>query len=155
LAQTTTSQTIIKHIGGKCRFCPPEIRDWVAMTQHQHEGKGRPRYGSRKIFFQRVWARLHGGTVPEAEIEQTLPTYGHVPGFSDPTAAVSAEAAAAALPPIGEVDEEVAAEGGEGKEPKKGPLKKRKNRFGALPTQRNKRGGRKLTASMCSESAAV
>lgn len=22
---------------------------------------GRPRYGSRKIFFQRVWARLHAG----------------------------------------------------------------------------------------------
>jgi hypothetical protein len=65
LAQTTTSQTILKHIGGKCRFCPPNIRKAVMDLQRlqaQKEGvaSARPRYGSRKIFFQRMWARLHG-----------------------------------------------------------------------------------------------
>ena len=65
LAQTTTSQTILKHIGGKCQFCPPEIREAILELQrHQavREGfpTGRPRYGSRKIFFQRIWHRLHG-----------------------------------------------------------------------------------------------
>jgi len=65
LAQTTTSQTILKHVGGKCRFCPPRIRKAVLELQRQQQHKehlttGRPRYGSRKIFFQRMWARLHG-----------------------------------------------------------------------------------------------
>ena len=65
LAQTTTSQTILKHIGTKCQFCPTEIRDSILELQrHQaiREGfpTGRPRYGSRKIFFQRIWERLHG-----------------------------------------------------------------------------------------------
>ena len=65
LAQTTTSQTILKHIAGKCRFCPPHIRKAVLELQRQQAHKehlttGRPRYGSRKIFFQRMWARLHG-----------------------------------------------------------------------------------------------
>jgi hypothetical protein len=70
LAQTTTSQTILKHVGSKCRFCPAHIRDAVNELQRQQavrEGmsSGRPRYGSRKIFFQRVWARLHGGPLAE------------------------------------------------------------------------------------------
>lgn len=64
LAQTTTSQTILKHIGSKCRFCPPHIRNAIQDLQRMQsvrEGAvtGRPRYGSRKIFFQRVWNRLH------------------------------------------------------------------------------------------------
>lgn len=62
LAQTTTSQTIIKHVSGKCRFCPPAIRNAILELQRiqaVREAQGRPRYGSRKVFFQRVWARLH------------------------------------------------------------------------------------------------
>jgi hypothetical protein len=65
LAQTTTSQTILKHIGTKCRKTPPHVKQALAALQrHQaiREGfpTGRPRYGSRKIFFQRIWERLHG-----------------------------------------------------------------------------------------------
>lgn len=65
LAQTTTSQTILKHVGGKCRFCPQNVRKAVLELQRQQAHKehlttGRPRYGSRKIFFQRMWTRLHG-----------------------------------------------------------------------------------------------
>ena len=74
LAQTTTSQTILKHIGSKCRFCPPHVRQAVLELQRQQAAKegiaaGRPRYGSRKIFFQRIWARLHGKKVPDADEE--------------------------------------------------------------------------------------
>uniref|UniRef100_A0A7S2V7N2 Uncharacterized protein n=1 Tax=Entomoneis paludosa TaxID=265537 RepID=A0A7S2V7N2_9STRA len=75
LAQTTTSQTILKHIGGKCRFAPPEIREAILELQRQQavrEGlpTGRPRYGSRKIFFQRVWQRLHDLDVEEGSEAQ-------------------------------------------------------------------------------------
>ena len=64
LAQTTTSQTILKHIGGKCHACPPSVRNAVLELQREQDIKdaasnGRPRYGSRKIFFQRMWERLH------------------------------------------------------------------------------------------------
>lgn len=74
LAQTTTSQTILKHIGNKCRFCPPHIRQAVLELQRQQAAKegiasGRPRYGSRKIFFQRMWARLHGKKTEEFETD--------------------------------------------------------------------------------------
>jgi hypothetical protein len=74
LAQTTTSQTILKHIGTKCRFCPPHVRQAVLELQRQQAAKegiaaGRPRYGSRKIFFQRMWARLHGTKTDEFETD--------------------------------------------------------------------------------------
>jgi len=74
LAQTTTSQTILKHIGSKCRFCPQHIRQAVLELQRQQAAKegiaaGRPRYGSRKIFFQRMWARLHGKKTDEFETD--------------------------------------------------------------------------------------
>lgn len=74
LAQTTTSQTILKHIGSKCRFCPPHLRQAVLELQRQQAAKegiaaGRPRYGSRKIFFQRIWARLHGSKTDEFETD--------------------------------------------------------------------------------------
>ena len=73
LAQTTTSQTIVKHIAIKCRLCPPEVRLAVVALQADQANRdkavkdankssfeSRPRYGSRKIFFQRLWSRLHG-----------------------------------------------------------------------------------------------
>ena len=74
LAQTTTSQTILKHIGSKCRFCPPHVRQALLELQRAQAAKegiasGRPRYGSRKIFFQRMWARLHGKREVDEEDE--------------------------------------------------------------------------------------
>lgn len=83
LSQTTTSQTIVKHIAYKCRKCPKEIRDSVKALKEQQDAKDqiakeyrrsrfeeRPKYGSRKVFFQRLWSRLHGDdsedlTLPE------------------------------------------------------------------------------------------
>lgn len=59
LAQTTTSQTMIKHVGTKCRFCPLSVRQAVNELQRNQESTGRPRYGARKTFFERIWTRLH------------------------------------------------------------------------------------------------
>ena len=75
LAQTTTSQTILKHIGSKCRFCPPKVRDAILelqQVQAAQEGlpTGRPRYGSRKIFFQRVWQRLHNNREEQEQADE-------------------------------------------------------------------------------------
>jgi hypothetical protein len=112
LAQTTTSQTILKHIGGKCRACPPNIRKAVLELQRQqahkeHLTNGRPRYGSRKIFFQRMWARLHGTSedgetavvvdadvTPEKAKEEAEPA---VAAVAAATVAVSSTAAAGSI----------------------------------------------------------
>ena len=61
-------------MGSKCRFCTPEVRNAILELQRQQAAReglssGRPRYGSRKIFFQRVWARLHGGVKIEDEFK--------------------------------------------------------------------------------------
>eukprot|EP00545_Synedropsis_sp_CCMP1620_P013843 CAMPEP_0119016446 /NCGR_PEP_ID=MMETSP1176-20130426/13061_1 /TAXON_ID=265551 /ORGANISM="Synedropsis recta cf, Strain CCMP1620" /LENGTH=341 /DNA_ID=CAMNT_0006969871 /DNA_START=139 /DNA_END=1161 /DNA_ORIENTATION=- len=90
LAQTTTSQTILKHVGSKCRFCPPQVRQAVLELQRQQVIKettnaGRPRYGSRKVFFQRIWTRLHGKNAPGSlkgmMMEENTPD--HTPQHSD------------------------------------------------------------------------
>jgi hypothetical protein len=89
LAQTTTSQTILKHIGSKCRFCPPHVRQAVLELQRIQVAKegmasGRPRYGSRKIFFQRIWARLHGKRpVPEDEEAKNVEDNSHATASDD------------------------------------------------------------------------
>ena len=88
LAQTTTSQTIVKHIAVKCRHCPPEVRlallalqrdqndkDRAVKDNHGSTFESRPRYGSRKVFFQRIWDRLHG-----TGDEKITPTTGNVSG---------------------------------------------------------------------------
>ncbi|CAB9504422.1 expressed unknown protein [Seminavis robusta] len=122
LAQTTTSQTILKHVGNKCRFCPPHIRQAVNELQRQQAARegmstGRPRYGSRKIFFQRVWARLHGGPMMEeddassnqtpSDLESEIQSRQSSPATSDD------ESSLQHLP------------------------KSVKRKFGALPTQKN------------------
>lgn len=80
LAQTTTSQTIVKHVGAKCKRCPPHVRALMVEMQHRARlvsmrttkttvvdstSRNKPKYGSRKVFFQRVWGRLHGEHVPD------------------------------------------------------------------------------------------
>lgn len=129
LAQTTTSQTILKHIGSKCRFCPTEIRNAVLDLQHQQavrEGlaSGRPRYGSRKIFFQRVWSRLHGTTAKAADEEDCSVSK------SDETASLEEERSSFSGSNNADACE-VSEEKAEGKADSHDS--KRKYRFGALP----------------------
>lgn len=126
LAQTTTSQTILKHIGSKCRFCPADIREAVQELLRQQAARegmasGRPRYGSRKIFFQRVWARLHGGTFSEEADDASNQT----PSEGDEERSILSSS----TPDIALEDTEAMSSSS----------LKRTNRFGVLPTQKNKR----------------
>lgn len=80
LAQTTTSQTILKHVAQRCAGCPQKIRTAILQLQQKQASPklnssstaGRPRYGSRKVFFQRIWNRLHDDEVIVEEQEQAL-----------------------------------------------------------------------------------
>jgi hypothetical protein len=127
LAQTTTSQTVLKHMAGKCRFCPPHVRSAVLDLQRQQVAReglatGRPRYGSRKIFFQRIWGRLHGGAVPDTTAEQDCGG-----SKSDETASLEEERSFTETRELQQA-------------------KKRKNRFGALPVA-NTNNGKRLKIS--------
>jgi hypothetical protein len=72
LAQTTTSQTIIKHIAQRCQYCPSYVRAAVVESERQQEEiaknseKAKKPHGGRKLFFERIWSRLHGGNLPES-----------------------------------------------------------------------------------------
>jgi hypothetical protein len=110
LAQTTTSQTILKHIGNKCRFCPAPIRNAVLELQRQQEEReglstGRPRYGSRKIFFQRVWSRLHGSAGKHAGCEEDYKHEKHLDdaASNETPSDVDEETSMASYPSTGEL----------------------------------------------------
>jgi len=84
LAQVDSCQHMVKHVTSKCTEIPPEIREKLVGLQDEKQTKdlaannSRSRYGSRKMFFRRVWTRLHGdgasdkadhaGGLPEAPV---------------------------------------------------------------------------------------
>jgi hypothetical protein len=83
LSQTTTSATIEKHVKQKCRAMPAQIKnavsalkkeqDWLdklAKDRITNRYESRPKYGSRKVFFEQFWARLHGDNVSHSSDEQ-------------------------------------------------------------------------------------
>jgi hypothetical protein len=63
LSQTTTSQTIMNHVRN-CRRCPIEIRENLELMKRARMGPDgkkadRPKHGGRKVFFRRLWCRMH------------------------------------------------------------------------------------------------
>lgn len=52
----------------KCKSCPAEVRDALLVLKDRHASQmsSRPR-GSQKVFFRRVWRRLHSGDIDAAE----------------------------------------------------------------------------------------
>ena len=77
LAQTTSTQTIMSHIALYCPQCPPDIRDMI-VQRHRLENNNiaskaptPSSYGSRKVFFDRVWARIH--SQPQTDITIVMP----------------------------------------------------------------------------------
>jgi len=95
LAQTTTSQTILKHVGNKCRMTPPHIRQAIMVLQAQEdseraayargpENDGRPRYGSRKVFFARLFNTLHNLPVPPLPSPEEQEAAGLKPAAKKP-----------------------------------------------------------------------
>ena len=72
MAQTTTTQTIIKHCLKKCAKIPWQIRERleVLVSKDKHDEKlagNKPKYGSRKLFFERVWNRIHSNRFVKAK----------------------------------------------------------------------------------------
>lgn len=59
LGQTDSCIKIVAHMTKECPDCPSSIRA-VFGQLHLREKEEAKRYGSRKIFFRRVWSRLHG-----------------------------------------------------------------------------------------------
>jgi hypothetical protein len=61
----------------KCRYVPDTIRNVIVELERIHQHKelynelGRPRYGARKVFFQRVWKRLREFTFSDEAEELT------------------------------------------------------------------------------------
>jgi len=67
-AQTTSSHTVISHIA-QCKEVPEAIQS--AVLRLQQDERFLPEsavYGSRKIFYDRIWSRLHGSEDGEGEV---------------------------------------------------------------------------------------
>jgi hypothetical protein len=60
LTSANSDRNIFNHIL-KCRRCPQNVKDELALLQQQHQTL-KNRRGSRKLFFEKIWARLHGET---------------------------------------------------------------------------------------------
>lgn len=59
LSTNSTSQNIHAHIL-KCRKCPPQIKEQLVSLKEAKSRAPRLEPGWRKIFFDKVWERLHG-----------------------------------------------------------------------------------------------
>jgi hypothetical protein len=162
LAQSTTTQTIFKHLTRNCRFIPFEIRNALIELQRQEDTpviQERRRYGSRKVFFQRVWTRLHGA--PEKEYDnddEDSKQPARKDEDEDATQPVSAASSrisltspyipglASMLPFYRQVsgirhdlDGQQQVKAAAPPPPSPPPRVKRKDRFGSLPLHQNKR----------------
>lgn len=58
LTSANSDRNIFNHII-KCRRCPQHIKDDLNHLQKQHQTL-KNRRGSRKLFFEKIWERLHG-----------------------------------------------------------------------------------------------
>jgi len=108
LAQTTTSQTIIKHVANKCTKCPDDVKKLLkklhkeGLAQGGNYGRGgkdvnegKPKYGSRKIFFARLWAKIQGVEVPpipeETRKEEEMSSLGDESASANETRSMTTE----------------------------------------------------------------
>jgi hypothetical protein len=58
LTSANSDRNIHNHIT-KCRRCPKQVRDELNQLQEE-QSQCKNRRGSRKLFFERIWSRLHG-----------------------------------------------------------------------------------------------
>lgn len=58
LTSANSDRNIHNHIT-KCRRCPKEVRDELNRLQEE-QSQCKNRRGSRKLFFEHIWSRLHG-----------------------------------------------------------------------------------------------
>lgn len=90
LAKPASCDRIANHIATECPKCPEPIRMIMQSLQH-NELSSDVRYGSRNIFFQRLWHRLH-------ENDETIASW------SSSTCAVAAKPADDTLVPFSNRD---------------------------------------------------
>lgn len=61
LSSANSDRNIFNHVS-KCRRCPQPVKDQlIALRDEQAQAKNRR--GSRKLFFERVWDRIHDGNI--------------------------------------------------------------------------------------------
>lgn len=70
LAQADSCQHMVKHVTEKCTKIPPDIREKLVLLNDEEQqtkevATGRNRYGSRKMFFRRLWSRMHGNSASD------------------------------------------------------------------------------------------
>lgn len=76
LEKTSARDTIVSHISLFCQQCPGDVRNALLSLKRiesSHDGSATMKgliYGSGKLFFRRVWSRLHGDS---AEPEESKP----------------------------------------------------------------------------------
>lgn len=59
LTSANSDRNIFNHLL-KCRRCPKDVQDrLLRLRGEHHQFKNKNRRGSRKLFFKRVWSRLH------------------------------------------------------------------------------------------------
>jgi hypothetical protein len=63
LSSANSDRNIFNHIS-KCRKCPEEVRDRLTSLFKQ-QSTFKNRRGTRKIFFERIWARMHQQEEPD------------------------------------------------------------------------------------------
>jgi hypothetical protein len=67
LTSANSDRNIFNHVD-KCRRCPDAVRYQLhSLLEQQHACKNRR--GNRKLFFERIWERMHGGP-PQVEEEE-------------------------------------------------------------------------------------
>ncbi|KAL3939918.1 MAG: hypothetical protein SGBAC_005448 [Bacillariaceae sp.] len=67
LATNSTSQNIHAHLL-KCRKCPQHTKDQLKELKLQKSRSARMEPGWRRVFFDKVWARLHGNNTTSAAV---------------------------------------------------------------------------------------
>jgi hypothetical protein len=56
------------HLSADCKSCPPLIRNAFQEFEANERIVSGPRHGSKKLFFRRIWKRLHNTQEPEDDV---------------------------------------------------------------------------------------
>lgn len=64
LTSANSDRNIFNHLT-KCRKCPSHIRDTLTQLMTKHGSTAKNKRGARKVFFERIWHRMHD--VPRTE----------------------------------------------------------------------------------------
>jgi hypothetical protein len=81
--KTSARDTIVSHVTMFCQKCPEDIRNamlTLKRIESSHTGSATMKglvYGSGKLFFRRIWSRLHGNDGSTNDADDVLPKEKH------------------------------------------------------------------------------